>query len=136
MSIADISSRITYLTENTDTLITLGITIFAELLAFTLFIIRKIPKNHIISWVFFIIGLNLLTNPLAQMVYSSLKSLNIAGLAWLITEILVILGEALLIFGIMRQSFQRALLYSMLLNITSILAGALLCWLNLLPWCY
>ncbi|KTC78030.1 hypothetical protein [Legionella brunensis] len=119
-----------------DTFITLGITLFAELLAFLLLIIRKIPKNHIINWIFFIIGLNLLTNPLAQMFYSSLKILNIPGLDWLITEILVILGEAVLIYGIMRQSFQRALLYSMLLNVTSILVGALLCWSNILPWCY
>ncbi|WED44039.1 hypothetical protein [Legionella cardiaca] len=135
-SIADILSRINYLSENINTFITLGITILAELFAFFVFIKRFVPKNYTMSWILFIVGINFLTNPLAQLFYSSLKLSNLAGLYWLLTEILVVLVEASLIYALMRQSLQKSLLYSFLLNITSIIVGAILCWLSLLPWCY
>ncbi|KTD23390.1 Uncharacterised protein [Legionella lansingensis] len=136
IGIAETSSRIGYLSQNMDTVLTLGLTILAEWLAFFIFIKKNVPQRHVLGWILFIVGINCLTNPLAQMIYSSLKTLNFRPLDWLLTEILVILGEAFLIYEIMAQTFRRGLFYSMLLNITSILVGAILCWLNLLPWCY
>ncbi|CEK10985.1 membrane protein of unknown function [Legionella hackeliae] len=95
---------------------------------------KGLPKEHSTNWVWFIIGMNLITVPLAQIFYSHIP-INPLAIDWYLTEILVILTEALLMYGIMRATFKNALFYSILLNMSSILGGAILCWLNLLPWC-
>lgn len=127
------TNRISYLISNTNIVIALLITILSELLVFLIFIRRFVPKKEVGLWLIFIIGLNCLSNPLAQMVYRVLPLYT--GYSWFLTEAFVILLEALLINKVMLKSFEVALFYSTLLNGTSILIGEILCLLRLLPWC-
>jgi hypothetical protein len=106
----------------------LTLTILFELLAYWLFIKKSIPKDERLLWGVFIIGLNLFTNPLANMAYAFLSTQILLGASWIITELLVILIEALLIRMIMLVKGRKALFYSLVLNGTSILLGELLLW--------
>lgn len=107
----------------------LTFTILLELLAYWLFIKKGIPENERFLWVVFIIGLNLFTNPLANMAYSFLSSQMLLAVSWILTELFVILIEALFIRVIMLVKSSKALFYSLVLNGTSILLGELLLWL-------
>lgn|GEM_PF-6604900 len=105
-----------------------GLTVIFELLAFVLFIKRKVPKAERKLWVACIIGLNLFTNPLAQVVYYNLAHLMTDLWGWLSTEFIVIITEALLIHWVMQVRVKSSFVYSVILNSTSILLGELITW--------
>lgn len=109
-------------------IIALSLTILLELLAFWLFIKSHIPENNRRLWVVFIIGLNLFTNPLAHFFYFYLSDQIVTGLSWIISETLVIVIEAILIKFIMRESLKKAIIYSLILNSTSIILGEIILW--------
>lgn len=108
--------------------IVLVLTIVFELLAFILFIKSQVPKKTHHLWLVFIIGLNLFTNPLANLLYGCLIPQIGIITSWLVSECLVILLEAVLIKLIMRVNTRKSFSYSLLLNGTSIALGGLL-WL-------
>ncbi len=110
------------------TIMALSLTILLELLAFWFFIKSKLPKEKHLSWVVFIIGLNLFTNPLAHFIYYFLSTHMLVGFSWIITELLVILMEAILINLVMLITIKRALIYSLILNGTSIVLGEYIWW--------
>lgn len=115
---------------------TLLVTILCELGAFLLIIKRWVPRQEFWLWMAFIIGLNCVTNPLAQIAFSYLERTTYAPqVSWIITELAVMLGEALLIRIAMLKPLKSALGYSLILNGSSIIIGELLCWLKLLPVC-
>jgi hypothetical protein len=106
----------------------LALTIVLELFAFLIFIKSRVPKDRWRLWVLFIIGVNFFTNPLAHLIYYYLATQITAGLSWIITEFFVILIEAILIKLLMKVHFIRALIFSVVLNGTSILLGELILW--------
>jgi hypothetical protein len=110
------------------TIMALSLTILLELLAFWFFIKSKIPKEDHLSWIIFIIGLNLFTNPLAHFIYYSLSTQILTGFSWIITESLVVLMEAILINLVMLVAIRKALIYSLILNGTSIVLGEYIWW--------
>ena len=110
------------------TIMALSLTILLELLAFWFFIKGKIPKEDHLSWIIFIIGLNLFTNPLAHFIYYSLSTQILTGFSWIITESLVLLMEAILINLVMLVAIRKALIYSLILNGTSIVLGEYIWW--------
>jgi hypothetical protein len=110
------------------TIMALSLTILLELLAFWFFIKSKIPKEDHLSWIIFIIGLNLFTNPLAHFIYYSLSTQILTGFSWIITESLVVLMEAILINLVMLVAIRKALIYSLILNGTSIVLGDYIWW--------
>ncbi len=130
-----VDGLVNYYIENGNAILALLLTIVSELLIFFIIIIRRIPKNEIKLWVIFIIGLNCLTNPPAQLFYST-NVLNLGLTAnFILTETLVIIVEALLIYMVMLRVFSGAFFYSILLNGSSILIGELLCVMRITPWC-
>ncbi|QRN03068.1 hypothetical protein GH742_03870 [Legionella sp. MW5194] len=115
---------------------TLLVTILCELAAFLLIIKRLVPQKEFWLWMAFIIGLNCVTNPLAQIAFHHLEQATHApNLSWVVTEAVVILVEALLIRIAMLKPLKSGLGYSLILNGSSIIIGELLCWLKLLPAC-
>ncbi|MCL9689140.1 hypothetical protein MJ258_16590 [Legionella sp. EUR-108] len=110
------------------TIMALSLTIILELLAFWFFVKSKIPKEEHLPWVVFIIGLNLCTNPLAHFIYYFLSSQILVGFSWIITELLVVLMEASLINLVMLIPIRKALIYSLILNGTSIVLGEYIWW--------
>lgn len=110
------------------TIMALSLTVLLELLAFYLFIKRRIPKERHLSWVIFIVGLNLFTNPLAHFIYYFLSTHILVGFSWIITELIVVLMEAALINLVMLITLRRALIYSLILNGTSIVLGEYIWW--------
>ncbi|CEG57068.1 hypothetical protein [Legionella fallonii] len=110
------------------TVMALLLTISLELLAYCFFIKRKIPKKERWVWVVFIIGLNLFTNPMAHFFYYFLSSYILSGFSWIITEFLVLLIEALLIHLVMRVTIKNSIIYSLILNGTSIVLGEYVWW--------
>lgn len=130
-----LDSGISYYIDNTYAIVALVLTIISELLIFFIIILRRVPKNEIRLWIIFIIGLNCLSNPAAQLLYSTNYFNFGLTINFMFTEFIVIIVEALLIYVVMLPVFSRALLYSMLLNGSSILIGELLCALQLIPWC-
>lgn len=110
------------------TIMALSLTILLELLAFWFFVKSKIPKEDHLSWVIFIVGLNLFTNPLAHFIYSFLSTKILVGFSWIITEFLVVLVEAILINLVMLVAIRKALIYSLILNGTSIVLGEYIWW--------
>ncbi|WP_156413038.1 hypothetical protein [Legionella rubrilucens] len=115
---------------------TLLVTVLCELAAFLLIIKRFVPKKEFWLWIAFIIGLNCVTNPLAQIAFNYLEQTTHAPtLSWIMTEAAVILVEALLIRIAMLKPLKSGLGYSLILNGSSIIIGELLCWLKLLPAC-
>ncbi len=104
------------------------LTILLELLAYWLFIKRKIPENERWVWVLFIIGLNLFTNPIAHFFYYFLGTYILVGFSWIITESLVVLTEALLINLVMRETLKNSIIYSLILNGVSIVLGEYIWW--------
>lgn len=110
------------------TIMALVLTILLELLAYWLFIKRKIPENERWVWVLFIIGLNLFTNPIAHFCYYFLGSYILVGFSWIITESLVVVMEALLINLVMRATLKNSIIYSLILNGVSIVLGEYIWW--------
>lgn len=135
MNIGGASGGIHHLTNYFDVIISLGITIFSEILIFLLLLRRYVVNKEVLIWVIFIIGLNFFTNPLAQMLYSLPAVQEMGRYGWFLTEALVILVEAIIINQVMLQPFQMAFIYSWALNGSSIILGDILCLFNILPWC-
>lgn len=113
---------------NTRMITVLLLTIVCELLAFWLFIKSQIPKNMIGAWMVFIIGLNLLTNPLANGLYNYIAVQTNQVISWGLVELLVVTVEAIVIKVIMTVSTRRSFRYSFVLNGTSITLGAIALW--------
>jgi|SRR5580704_10701964 hypothetical protein len=110
------------------TIMALLLTISLELLAYWLFIKNRVPEKERWVWVLFIIGLNLFTNPIAHFFYYFLKSYILSGFSWIITELWVVIIEALLIYLVMRVSIKNSIIYSLILNGMSIVLGEYIWW--------
>ncbi len=111
-------------------LISLGITLAVECLLTAV-------QSKSRSWVTFIFWINVLTNPIANLLYNGITFLADNGSKTIVAAVIeaaVVISEALLIFayrkkerhGLKAMSLGRCLLYAFDLNMISYLAGLLL----------
>ena len=104
----------------------LVMTIISELLAYLIFLKKRTPTIQSSQWVLLIIGMNCITNPLVQLVCYGNYWFSSALIRYIAVELCVMMAEGALLNVVLSMSMKRALMYSIILNMTSIVTGELL----------